>query len=1291
MSDHALELSPEEPAPPHAQARQAEKHGSLFGGALTDEVLDSSRSVLKKHRGGGSTVGLQQWFTPPSASRLIADVVGRADAVLDPTAGAGSLLAPFAEAARYGIEIDGDHVRAAAPSDPAAADGDGPNADREGGADDAPVRYRAAWGDVQRIVPMLRAAGLKWPAVVANPPFGEDWRDAARTKTKNSTVLAYHWAQDLLSPYGQGAIVLGTKRLALELMPLPEAAGIYAVVDVTGPLFDGVALPCSIAFFVRPDNHTRPDPLRLSASRDDLAGLAYDVAAARTTRTNLVRRDADAGLPMAFRTVAMEARRRARADAEGKEALRGGYDVSLRGQKVVSLPHPYARLVLSQRKRRQEVEHLHGQNAGYFGQNPKSYRALAELEAEGVLSLSPELKARAERAIDEALRINTPLFRVRPHMRLGWLTDLDKIRCTKDDPGRGFLAGKEYDLRTESRAEEQVEDRIVEKRDGTPEKRKFTLIRRLLKITVGTHDNSGNRAHTFDESEESAAYLLEHFDLPDPGCVQSRHPELVEKNRRVLQDIQRDYGLVGTDLALKPFQLDHDSRLLVKRRGVLGHKQGLGKTYQLMTISKAEIRLGAAPQELFCVPQDLLLQWQAQREKFFGERFEVIGSPHDARRVAREIRENPEEPRSFITHFEALSRVGRKREMLPEAIVDPRKALLRRLDAYKQEKARAAGASAEEKRAQGAGAKDQDGPDPYARYSGDEQIVSAPVTTRDACPKCAADTDAGWNGEVCTAQKYCATHGRGCEHGGEGIGCVRKGCGYVHVRLRVKPAASHLTKAFRGGVKCVDELTEISGDSQKSEALRALARGTKRQGGAHNYGGTGTPQKNFAKDTFWAFWWAFGGSSVAFPYGYDGQQRYAEEFNVQEVMHGRREDGEEHLKVRTKTLPILTNVSQFWRITQPSISRCRKEQTGESLVPLTYHPIEVPMGALQQKMHAFWLQNFPDYFAWLYPEHPLVREGLVEKWAAGLGQRWRLEAAATMPGWDAPTHDWPEARAELGEPSNWTPAMLKLLETVLERAGLGEKVLVGSCLKDLGPFVAGALAEKGVRANHITEVRGEGANRTTATKSPKKRARAVREFAEGDAQVLCAGVQALKLGHSLEAASSVVLLGLPDSWFVLDQFVERVHRLTSKKPVNIYVILPRGSIAQTKWDVLQKKGDSSDLAFDGEFLPREEKPVNWNEELREMRRRGIGLKATEDLVPEEEIAAAWQRIPHLLPSLTPARASTANVPRAVHVPAATSGAVSEFALGPFEEVSLFDPAPFETEAPARKARRRRAA
>src|ERR1017187_8839044 len=89
------------------------KRGELFGGALTEEALDSSRSVLGAHRGGGLR-GLQQFYTPPEAAGFIREAIdplGRSS-VLDPTAGNGALLAPWPREQRFGVEIDGDQVRA---------------------------------------------------------------------------------------------------------------------------------------------------------------------------------------------------------------------------------------------------------------------------------------------------------------------------------------------------------------------------------------------------------------------------------------------------------------------------------------------------------------------------------------------------------------------------------------------------------------------------------------------------------------------------------------------------------------------------------------------------------------------------------------------------------------------------------------------------------------------------------------------------------------------------------------------------------------------------------------------------------------------------------------------------------------------------------------------------------------------------------------------------------------------------------------------------------------------------
>ena len=62
------------------------------------------------------------------------------------------------------------------------------------------------------------------------------------------------------------------------------------------------------------------------------------------------------------------------------------------------------------------------------------------------------------------------------------------------------------------------------------------------------------------------------------------------------------------------------------------------------------------------------------------------------------------------------------------------------------------------------------------------------------------------------------------------------------------------------------------------------------------------------------------------------------------------------------------------------ISRCRKEQTSEPIVPRTYLPVEVPMGKEQTKSHRFWLRKFTDYFVWKYPNHPMAEPG---SWTSG--------------------------------------------------------------------------------------------------------------------------------------------------------------------------------------------------------------------------------------------------------------------------------------------------------------------
>jgi len=1143
---------------PEEAAENGQKRGNLFGGAATDEALASSRRVLSRSRGQGASIGLQQWFSPPEAADLITAVFGDPSAVLDPTAGSGALLASFSAERRFGIEIDRDHAR---------------NAD-----------YRAIAGDAQCVVPLMRAAGLRYPALALNPPFGLSWRDGSHAKGEmNSTALAFLWALDLMDRFGQGAMICGRDRLATTVLDRPEARGVYAVVDVEGQLFDGVQLPTSIAFFVRPENlerHFQEDPnlapARFRATRAMLPDMAEAVRGTRDRRARHV--SGYCGLKEITTGFAAIEKEHARRTSAKKQSHR--FDLSLKGRKVAVHLSAFATLALNEAGRLRETQLLHNQHASYFAQNPKTWRELDEARENGLITLSPTLADEAEKALSESERQSTPLFPVKPQMRLGWLADIDKIRCAKSEAGLGYVAGEEYSLSTRSKVSSETEQRAVENRHGEPELRRFTTERRLLEIRIGSH--------SFDEGADAISYIVKHFELPDPGCVATRFPEEVARNRRLLEqmeiEIRANYAAFmreqGTEdfepFSFKPFQLDHLSRLLVKGRGMLAHEQGLGKTLMQMCLVEAQKRLGAKAQALFVVPQDLIPQWQAQCRKFFGRSMEEIRSPEQARDVARRVKAGEEG--WWITYFEALSIVGRKRELLPHRPLDHRVALHQRLAGYKREKRRRAG----------------EDPDAVA-------LPPEGATTRHACPRCGQTTDDGWDGESCP------------------------GCNYAHRSVYKKSAYSHLTTAFARGVKCVDEVSEIRGDdSLRSKAIRGMASGP------HNYGATGTPLSNFINDVYWSLWWTLGDANAAFPYSYHGgKAKFENDFCVVEYLHGREEDGEGHLRKRRKVLPRITNVSQFWRLAQPSISRCRKEQTGEPLVKRVYHPVSVPMGMQQKQAHQFWLQNFADYFVYKHPRHALVKQGLVNKFAAALGQLWRLETASTLPASDEPSRQWPEAVAALGELSNWTPAALKVLELAMEHAAKGEKVLIGSDLILTGKWLSDRLEEKGVRSVHITEERSG----KVGTKNPRKRAREVREFVEGDAQVLCAGVNALKLGHDLDVASTVIVHGLPYGYMQMDQFIARVHRLTSKRDVSVYAVIPRGSLAAEKWQLLKDKGGTSDLAFDGELSVEPEEAVNWSNVLADMKARGI--KADGNEVLESDVEEAWNRKPALLKPASP--------------------------------------------------------
>jgi SNF2 family DNA or RNA helicase len=358
-------------------------------------------------------------------------------------------------------------------------------------------------------------------------------------------------------------------------------------------------------------------------------------------------------------------------------------------------------------------------------------------------------------------------------------------------------------------------------------------------------------------------------------------------------------------------------------------------------------------------------------------------------------------------------------------------------------------------------------------------------------------------------------------------------------------------------------------------------------------------------------------------------------------MMGKPEDGKGNRRERRKVLPQVTNVSRLWRLLAGSMVRRRKEDTGEPIVERTLKVIHVPMGTEQQKLYKHWLQTsvFERFFTWKFPGHPLVEAGLVERFAAGIGQLQKLEYATTIPESD-PERDWPGQLPGVTL-TNYTPKNMKVLELAIQHAEAGEKVLIGSCLIDTGLWLSERLREAGINAVHITEEQGGKAQ----TMNPKKRAKVMHEFRHGSAQVLCCGIQAIRLGHNLDTASVVIVNGLVYSYENLDQFLARAHRLTSKKPVTVYMPQIPDTTDTAKWDLLTAKGAAADLALDGQLAAERTDPVALEKVLRDLKAQGARMSA-DNTIDEASLEAAWlERIARTQPLAKQPEARIIRIPR----------------------------------------------
>lgn len=277
---------------------------------------------------------------------------------------------------------------------------------------------------------------------------------------------------------------------------------------------------------------------------------------------------------------------------------------------------------------------------------------------------------------------------------------------------------------------------------------------------------------------------------------------------------------------------------------------------------------------------------------------------------------------------------------------------------------------------------------------------------------------------------------------------------------------------------------------------------------------------------------------------------------------------------------------------------------GAAIVNKTIVPIRVMPGAQQKKVYQFHLHNPPK------KKTPLASIG---------AQLQNLRQAALNPSSMRLTHGGKDGRSA----SPWTPKYTGILKLAAELLPQGEQLVIFSPFQDFSSSLASRFSDAGVRSLVLD-----------GKLTPAKRGSLIKRFKSKEVPILIAGIDSMGEGYSLDNCRHLILPSLSWAFDSNTQAVERVHRLTSKLDVTIYVMVTQGTIDERLTSAWQEKGDSSDLALDGRLVEFDREEIDLGRLLHDAV-KDFDPKA--ETLDEDEVARHWRD--SLLAELTAAGAA----------------------------------------------------
>ena len=368
--------------------------------------------------------------------------------------------------------------------------------------------------------------------------------------------------------------------------------------------------------------------------------------------------------------------------------------------------------------------------------------------------------------------------------------------------------------------------------------------------------------------------------------------------------------------------------------------------------------------------------------------------------------------------------------------------------------------------------------------------------------------------------------------------------------------------------------------------------------------GTATPVKNYLDSLFWLAHWACGaGQDPNKPnarWPYENNDRAKALFSKEFMMTERNLTAEAREAKRTgrfrkieKKIPRICNLHRLWKLISPVVIRRRKADMNEDIVTKTFIPIRSKLGSAQHKIYSHHLQNAPTHRKDGEP---------MSKLAAAMTQLQMLRQAALCPdtiNLGTGTRSW----------TDFNPKQAAILRIIEQKLSLGEQVVVMSPFQHFSDTLFQRLRQARVAVCLLDGQMEES-----------KRGRHAKAFKRGEYSVLIGGIKSMGEGHSFSQCNNLILPSLEWAFDSNDQAIDRVHRLDSEKPVNIYVMVGENTIDERLESLFREKGDCASLALDGRLFAEDKKEVNLAELLSEAVKN---FDARADTIDEQDIETEW--------------------------------------------------------------------